>query len=617
MIIFNVCTEAKQKEKASSCQVTSCAVPDSSESLPDDICSDYLQSRWVNGKQLEYEEVAREECVDKQGNQGEEAVCCVKNSKNAYLTLILGAEKHQFPHYALVTIGKEKKGSHGICGGTIYNERYIITASHCMLHQGVVSPTKGSNVQLDVIMRASNSPNKYDVEEFIPHPNSTRWSKEENPPTLINDVGLIKLKKKIQFGPHIKALPIASSDFDPFKYADETILIGVGDTDTTVGSALLQRANVLLRRDEDNIPKYWPDFTTEDGAGVLFVGGMQHNTKSPRGGPGDSGGPGICRGPDGMALLCGMDSRGPDLATCEKHLNEKHCYPLAYMEAAHYHDWFVSVAGDQSRAEVLQTPLYGAPVPEGKYEHQIHITGKNGEKCGGTLIEKDVVVTAAHCVADDNGNKKDGLKVQTEVRDLNANSNGETFDVTNVKILDGFGLGVQGTRRRRIAHLNVKPTPKTPYYKNDLALLKLSGRADIRSRNLPAIGQAPISPDDDSADRWTTEVYLPLNTSRSGALQWREFKLLTSSNCQHRFKRASYANYDVKIDKNVMCGEERYNGGAQCDRELGGGLICTGDDGKDILCGVQVFRFCQLALPGAFLDLGQHKDWIEKTKASL
>ncbi|CAL8133405.1 unnamed protein product [Orchesella dallaii] len=601
--------ETSEKEKLKSCRTTSCTPTSASGG---DLCKT-MDPRFVSGKQIEYVETVRDDCLQDDGDDspGVGALCCPAGSKDIPLTTLLGAEKHEFPHFA--RLETNFKGAIHSCGGSVYNERFIITASHCVTDKAKFETynPKLSTIYLDIEIHGMKSANTYNVSKFHVHPKSTRLQKKAGPAGLIYDIAIVELDEDIRFGKHVKAIPIAEPGLDPLKYSDHTLIIGFGMTDTGSASKKLQKADAVLRSNEreigaDDAP--YPELADYSDQ-FMFLGGYQDGIASPGSGRGDSGGPAICRSEGGEAVLCGLDSKGiSNVEDCDKYKDEANCYPTAWVRVEHFHDWIVSVAGDQSKADVMREPLYGKYTRKGEYENQVHIEAADGHICGGTLVSQSNVVTAAHCVVTEDGKPRKGLKVTAGIRNLDEVKNGQTLDVASVKVLDGFKRKGKKVRGKRIAVYAANATFTDPYFKNDLAVVTLNGQVNIGQDKIAKVSKA--HPHGEKSF-WAKEVAFRTEKKRYGYLSKRDFHILGHTDCQNRLDRLSSIGYDIKLDKNVLCGVEKYSGGSLCDRELGGGLFCENDNGEEELCGVQTFRLCEFSVPSAFLNVGKYNDFIQ------
>lgn len=281
-----------------------------------------------------------------------------------------------------------------------------------------------------------------------------------------------------------------------------------------------------------------------------------------------------------------------------------------YAEVAFFHDWIKKHAGNQDPATLYQPHLYGQVVQNGMFDHQVHITSDDGKPCGGTLIAPDAVITAAQCIMEDDGEGRRNVQVTAGIRDLNGE--GQTFDVKGAVVLPGFkreGKRIDPKEQRSRVIMTDN------FHKNDLALLKLDGAVDIDPAGLPEIP----SGEEGGTSRTAIEIAFPRNAtvSRSSSLMQREFHLLDKSECQVRMNRMKRGGLNVTVDENVLCGVEKFSGGSQCDRELGGGLICQGANGKEILCGVQIFRLCEWSIPNGFMHMSLYRDWVTKAMEQL
>jgi len=69
---------------------------------------------------------------------------------------------------------------------------------------------------------------------------------------------------------------------------------------------------------------------------------------------------------------------------------------------------------------------------------------------------------------------------------------------------------------------------------------------------------------------------------------------------------------NINVKDNYLCAVELYSGGSSCDRELGGGVICSGPGSNKFLCGIQSFRYCWSSMPSVFTDVASFNYFIEQ-----
>jgi trypsin len=104
----------------------------------------------------------------------------------------------------------------------------------------------------------------------------------------------------------------------------------------------------------------------------------------------------------------------------------------------------------------------GSNVTPGKYPFMVSVQLSGSHYCGGTLIDANWVLTAAHCTV---GKAASSFKAKVGITYLSENATGKTYNVSAIKIHPGYG------------------TPKSD--SNDASLLQLSGT--VNTTNYPPI----------------------------------------------------------------------------------------------------------------------------------
>lgn len=200
--------------------------------------------------------------------------------------------------------------------------------------------------------------------------------------------------------------------------------------------------------------------------------------------------------------------------------------------------------------------------------------------CGGTLISKNYVLTAAHCTA---GFTASQLKVA--LRDIKFNVNdGEIF-------------------------INVKTIKDHPNYNsnsqdNDFSLLELVSPAPISS----AVGIACLPPDVSQTFEGTTLTISGWGTTSSSGSQSTDLKVGT---VQGLSNNACNSAYQGGITANMICAGTSNFDTDTCQGDSGGPLV-TSLNGKATLVGVTSFGIgcAQSPYPGVYARVTAQKSWI-------
>ncbi|GJQ81363.1 hypothetical protein Trydic_g20573 [Trypoxylus dichotomus] len=118
------------------------------------------------------------------------------------------ASIEDFPYYAFLAVGKDLH-----CGGAFIERNLVLTAAHCLGGQNIRVYSGISSLK-DLKRKKG-----YAVKSAVPHP--TFWTA----PNSAFDIGLIKLKRKIQLGDEAQLIELAT---EAPPVGEEAIVVGFG-----------------------------------------------------------------------------------------------------------------------------------------------------------------------------------------------------------------------------------------------------------------------------------------------------------------------------------------------------------------------------------------------------
>ncbi|XP_006817822.1 plasminogen-like [Saccoglossus kowalevskii] len=205
------------------------------------------------------------------------------------------------------------------CGGSILNDRWIITAAHCVF---------GSVNQIyifDIVAGEHNltdpapSRAEYAVDKIIIHENY-------DASTLDNDIALLRTRTQITMTDEISEVCLPAQD-RPYEDMDEAWITGWGDSMGTSDERALQQARTqLLNTSKCNHPESYNGEVTEN---MICAGYFEGGIDTCQG---DSGGPLVIEDPTTQKwILYGLTSWGYGCAEPKK--------PGVYTKVSKFVDW--------------------------------------------------------------------------------------------------------------------------------------------------------------------------------------------------------------------------------------------------------------------------------------
>jgi len=219
--------------------------------------------------------------------------------------------KHKLPYQVLVS-PCNKQGQCLMCGGTILNKRYVVTAAHCLYGGSDLMSLKDGakfRVMLGEHDHCKANPSFVLASAVHKHPNF-----DINSPSGDNDIAILKLAKDLTFSDKIKPVCLPTSATKDYSGKASTISGWGGTKAFTPMNPVDQPRQCALKEAIVNILK------TTDKKCSDFIGDASSTTqlcawaKGKDACQGDSGGP-LTVAENGKYVLLGVVSFGSGCAT--------------------------------------------------------------------------------------------------------------------------------------------------------------------------------------------------------------------------------------------------------------------------------------------------------------
>ncbi|OAA34318.1 trypsin-related protease [Metarhizium rileyi] len=224
----------------------------------------------------------------------------------------------------------------------------------------------------------------------------------------------------------------------------------------------------------------------------------------------------------------------------------------------------------------------GAPAKEGDFPYIVAININDSAYCGGSLVNEDTVVTAAHC---------------------------STLNISNYSIRAGSLAWASGGTVSKVSAIHSHPGWSFATNDNDVAVWKLSEpiqeSSTIQYAKLPEKGSDPAAQSIATVAGWgDLQEYGP----SSEELQKVSVPIVNRTTCKD-----AYANRPGKpnVTKNMFCAGLEDGGKDSCQGDSGGPII---DAATGTLIGVVSWGegCAQPGIYGVYTRLGNYIDYINQ-----
>ncbi|XP_030649811.1 transmembrane protease serine 9-like [Chanos chanos] len=514
-------------------------------------------------------------------------------------------------------VSLHRSGSH-FCGGSLINKDWVLSAAHCFPFLSV----SASEVTVFLGRQTQEGSNSNEVSrtvsQIISHPNYSSV-------TSNNDIALLRLSASVTFTNYIRPVCLAAAD-STFYNGTDSWVTGWGDIADGVSlpsPQTLQEVEVPVVGNRQCNCLYGVGSITDNMICAGLLAGGKDSCQ------GDSGGPMVSK-QGSRWIQSGVVSFGRSCALAN--------FPGVYARVSQYQDWinsqistdqpgFVTFTSSGTDGDLSvsctglpaitttspptttaarnstatnsnstsnstmcgQPPLNtrivgGQDAPAGAWPWQVSLHRSGSHFCGGSLINKDWVLSAAHCFQ----------------------------SITAPQVTVYLGRQTQqgpnsNEVSRAVSQIISHPDYSSLTSDNDIALLRLSASVTFTDFIRPVCLAAANSTFFNGTDSWVTgwgDTAEGVSLPSPQTLQEVEVPVVGNRQCNCLYGVGS-------ITDNMICAGLLEGGKDSCQGDSGGPMVSK-QGSRWIQSGVVSFgRGCaQANFPGVYARVSQYQDWI-------